>query len=274
MQVYRHMEVGTAKPSAEDRSRLAHHLVDVAEPSEQFNAGRFVLEAEQIIREITARGRTPVVSGGTAFYITSLLYGLPEAPAVDPGIRAGLRELEAAQGVEALHALLLQRDPDAAARIPSSDRYRVMRALEVMEATGRSLFSFAWPRRPRADMRFLVIGLDRPRAEVYGRIDARVAAMFDGGLVDEVKALLGMGYGPSAPGMRGIGYRQILDMRRGCETFQDVRERIARETRRYAKRQLTFFRAIAGVAWMSPEDQAGIKGRVRAFLEAGVGVST
>jgi tRNA dimethylallyltransferase len=274
MQVYRHMEVGTAKPSADDRARLIHHLVDVAEPSEQFNAGRFVLEAERLIRDITARGRIPVVSGGTAFYITSLLYGLPEAPPVDPSVRAMLRDIEAARGPRALYDMLRERDPDAAARIPGSDRYRVMRALEVVETTGRSLFSFAWPREPRADMRFLVIGLDRPREDVYGRIDARVRAMFAGGLVDEVKSLLGMGFGPADPGMRGIGYRQILDMRRGCETLAEVRERIARETRRYAKRQLTFFRAVPGVSWMCPEDRDGISGRVRAFLDIGPGVST
>jgi tRNA dimethylallyltransferase len=268
MQVYRHLEVGTAKPSPAERARLVHHLVDVAEPSEQFNAGRFVLEAERLIREIDARGRIPVVSGGTAFYITSLLYGLPEAPAVDPVVRARLRDLEAAQGPQALHAMLVEKDPEAAARIPRTDRYRVMRALEVLEETGRSLFSFDWPRTPRADMRFLLIGLERPREAVYARIDARVRAMFSDGLVAEVKALLAMGYGPADPGLRGIGYRQILDMRRGCETLAAVRERIAQDTRRYAKRQLTFFRAVPGVAWMDPEDLDGIRGRVGAFVGA------
>jgi tRNA dimethylallyltransferase len=266
MQVYRHMEVGTAKPSPEDRARVIHHLVDVADPSEQFNAGRFVQEAEALIRQISGRGNIPVVSGGTAFYITSLLYGLPEAPAVDPAIRERLRGIEQERGREELYTMLQERDPKAAQRIQRNDRYRTMRALEVLEATGRSLFSFAWPRVPRSDMRFLLIGLERPREEVYRRIDERVRAMFRAGLVDEVKRLLAMGYGPEDPGMRGIGYRQLLDMRAGCETLAAVRERIARETRRYAKRQLTFFRAVRGVAWMSPVDAAAVRDRIDAFM--------
>jgi tRNA dimethylallyltransferase len=266
MQVYRHMEVGTAKPSPEDRARVIHHLVDVADPSEQFNAGRFVLEAEALIRQIRDRGRIPVVSGGTAFYITSLLYGLPEAPAVDPSIRERLRGVEQEQGREALYGMLQERDPQAAQRIQRNDRYRTMRALEVLEATGRSLFSFEWPRVPRSDMHFLLIGLERPREEVYRRIDERVTAMFRAGLVDEVKRLLAMGYGPADPGMRGIGYRQLLDMRSGCETLDGTRERIARETRRYAKRQLTFFRAVPGVEWMSPVAAMAIRERMDAFM--------
>jgi len=266
LQVYRHMELGTAKPSAADRASIPYHVFDVADPSEQFSAGRFVTEAEALVPAVWGRGRIPLIAGGTAFYITSLLYGLPEAPPVDSMTRERLRLMERQQGREALYRMLEERDPQAAARIQRNDRYRVMRALEVIQTTGRSLFSFRWPRSPRTDMRFLVIGLERPREEVYRRIDARVRAMFAAGLVDEVKGLLAMGYGPSDPGMRGIGYRELLDMRVGCETLAEVRDRIARDTRRYAKRQLTFFRRVPDVVWMNPDQPSAVRARIEAFI--------
>ncbi len=266
MQVYRHMDIGTAKPSREERGRIPHHLFDVAEPSEQFNAGRFVTEAERVIDEVGQRGRIPVVAGGTAFYITSLLYGLPEAPPVDHAVREKLREMERDEGSAALHRALSQCDPEAAARIQPNDRYRVMRALEVFQSTGRSLFSYRWPRAPRTDMRFLLVGLDRPRAELYQRIAERVDGMFRSGLLEEVKDLLDRGFLPRDPGMRGIGYREILDMRRGCDTLAEVRGKIAQSTRRYAKRQLTFFRAVPNVCWTSPDDVHAIRARIETFL--------
>lgn len=161
---------------------------------------------------------------------------------------------------------LLQSDPDGAARIQPNDRYRVMRALEVFQATGRSLFSYKWPRAPRGDMRFLLIGLDRPRDEVYKRIETRVHAMFGAGLLEEVKGLLSRGYSLKDPGMRGIGYRELLEMRLGCETLREVRGKIVRSTRRYAKRQLTFFRAVPGVCWVNPDSPDEIRARLEAFV--------
>lgn len=266
MQVYRQMDVGTAKPSLEERARIPHHLFDVVDPSEQFNAGRFVTEAEKLIPAIRQRSRFPVIAGGTAFYITSFLYGLPEAPPVDPAVRERLRGIERDEGRAALYRLLLQSDPEGAARIQPNDRYRVLRALEVFQATGKSLFSYKWPRVPRVDMRFLLLGLDRPREDVYSRIEARVDAMFDAGLLDEVKRLLSQGYGLKDPGMRGIGYRELLEMRYGCETLGEVRGRIVRNTRRYAKRQMTFFRAVPGVCWMSPDSRDEVRARLEAFM--------
>ncbi len=240
MQVYRGMDIGTAKPSAGARARLPHHLIDVVDPREQYNAGRFVKDAEALVAAVAGRGRTPVVSGGTAFYLTSLMYGLPASPPVDQETRERLRAQLDREGQPALYRRLQDRDPGAALRIQPNDRYRTLRALEVMEATDRSLFSFAWPRTLRTDMRFLLLGIQREREELYARIERRVDAMFRQGLVHEVRDLLERGYAPSDPGMRGIGYRQVLAMRDGCETLPMVRERIAGDTRRYAKRQLTF----------------------------------
>jgi tRNA dimethylallyltransferase len=266
MQVYRHMDIGTAKPSALQRSRLPHHLVDIAEPSQQFNAGEFVKAAEDLIGEIRARGRVPVVSGGTAFYVRSLLYGLPESPPGSPETREALRERERREGQRALYEELCRRDPQAAARIQPNDRYRTTRALEILEATGRSVFSFHWPSGPRPGYSFLLIGLDRERADLYARIEQRVARMFEDGLVAEVKSLLAMGYDREDPGMRGIGYREFFDMQRGCMSMAGLREAIARDSRRYAKRQLTFFRAMRGVVWMHPDQTGEIRVRVERFL--------
>ena len=266
LQVFRHMDVGTAKPSLESRTRLTHHLVDVADPSEQFNAGWFVKEAEALVPSIRGRGRYPVISGGTAFYITSFLYGLPESPPVDSAIREKFRALDRRSGPRGLYGLLEERDPDAAARIQPNDRYRIIRALEVHESTGRSLFSFRWPRTLRLDFRFLLLGLQREREELYRRIGERVERMFDEGFLTEVKNLIAMGYGPSDPGMRGIGYRELLQMRAGCQTISDVRELIARTTRRYAKRQLTFFKAVPGVQWLRPDRPSDVRQKIEAFI--------
>lgn len=268
MQVYRHMDIGTAKPSARQRSLLPHHLVDIAEPSQQYNAGEFVKAAEGLIGQIRARGRVPVVSGGTAFYVRSLLFGLPESPPGSPETREALRERERCEGQRALYDELCRRDPQAAVRIQPNDRYRTIRALEILEATGRSVFSFRWPSVPRSDYRFLLIGLDRDRADLYARIEQRVSRMFETGLVAEVKHLLAMGYDRRDPGMRGIGYREFFEMQRGCMSMSGLREAIARDSRRYAKRQLTFFRAIGGVVWLHPDQAGEIRSRVEMFLEA------
>jgi tRNA dimethylallyltransferase len=268
MQVYRHMDIGTAKPDAGLLSLLPHHLIDVVEPSEQFNAGRFVTMAEELARQIRERGRVPVIAGGTAFYITSFLYGLPEAPRADPATRERLRILQRQEGSAALYGMLRERDPQAAARIEASDSSRVMRALEVLETGGRSLFSYRWPRAPRGEFRFLLVALMREREELYRRIDERVRAMFSRGLVEEVKVLLARGFGPADPGMRGIGYREILAMRAGCETLADARALIARNTRRYAKRQLTFFRAVGDVSWMDARCPDAVREKVESFVAA------
>jgi tRNA dimethylallyltransferase len=268
LQVYRHMDVGTAKPGPQLRVRLPHHLIDIVEPSHQFNAGEFVTAAERLVRQISARGRIPVVCGGTAFYITSFLYGLPASPKGDPRARARLKELARVEGREALVRLLRERDPDAAARIPAADTYRITRALEVLESTGESVFSFRWPRSLRPDFQFLLLGLQRDREELYARIEARVDRMFSEGLLDEVKKLLSLGYGPEDPGMRGIGYREILGLRSGCATMADARDLIKRNSRRYAKRQLTFFRSVRGVKWFHPSDPELLRNAINEFLQA------
>ncbi len=266
MQSYRHMDIGTAKPSPQSLKRLRHHLLSFLEPSRQYNAGEFVKRTESLIPEIRGRGKIPLVCGGTAFYIRSFLFGLPGSPRVPEEIRGRLRELEDEKGHEAVYLELARRDPAAAARIPANDRHRALRALEIIEATGRSVFSYRWPRSLRGEFDFLILGLERPREELYRRIDSRVDLMFARGLLDEIRRLLEMGFGPRDPGMQGIGYREFFQMQRGCLVSAQVKELIQQNTRRYAKRQLTFFRTIPEVHWLYPEDQETLRSMVDGFL--------
>jgi tRNA dimethylallyltransferase len=253
MQVYRGLDVGTAKPSKEVLDRIPHHLIDVVDPDTQFSAGEFVRRAELLHGELKSRGALPLLCGGSAYYLRSFICGLPEAPASDPEIRRELKRQLRAEGLAGLLAELARVDPPTRSAVAEGDRHRVLRALEVYRSTGRPLSSFTNPSRPRPGYRFLLIGLHRERRELYKRIDARVLAMFRRGLREEVKELLRRGYGPEDPGLRGIGYREFLQMREGCLTMAEVREAVQRNSRRYAKRQVTFFKGLPEVHWLPAE---------------------
>jgi len=268
MQAYQGMDIGTAKPSDRMLERLPHHLVSFLPPSVQYNAGDFVKRAEKLLNEIASRGRYPVVCGGTAFYIRCLLFGLPESPEGGGETRSRLRGLEKEKGSAALREELARRDPEAAVRIAPNDRYRTGRALEILESSGRSVFSYQWPRMLRRDYRFMILGLERPREELYRRIDARVDVMFAAGLAEEVRGLMENGCLADDPGMKAIGYREFFEMRRGCLTFADVKERIMRDSRRYAKRQMTSFRAIPEVQWVNASDLDGISARIETYVQS------
>jgi tRNA dimethylallyltransferase len=266
MQVYRGMDLGTAKPSKELLSRLPHHLIDIRDIKEQFNAGEFVRLADGAAREIRRRGALPVVSGGTGFYLANFVAGLPETPPSDAHIRAALREELGEKGAAALMEELAAGDPVSAGRIHLHDEYRLLRALEVLRLTGRPLSGYPRPGFPgdagdatpggfRRGYRFLLVALDRPRAEVYRRIDSRCDAMFRAGLPGEVRRLWEAGYGPGDPGMKAIGYREFFveDGAGGfgfAEDTEAVRDLAARNSRRYAKRQLTFFASLPRVHWV------------------------
>ncbi len=267
MQAYTGMDIGTAKPSERMLARLPHHLVSFLPPSVQYNAGDFVKRAEKLVDDISCRGRLPIVCGGTAFYIRCFLFGLPESPEGGGEARSRLRGLEREKGSRALREELSRRDPEAAVRIAPNDRYRTERALEILESSGKSVFSYQWPRTLRRDYRFTNLGLRRPREELYKRIDARVDAMFSAGLAAEVRGLMEDGCLADDPGMKAIGYREFFEMRRGCLTFADVKELIKRDSRRYAKRQTTFFRTIPGVQWIDAADLEGIRALIGAFIQ-------
>jgi tRNA dimethylallyltransferase len=269
MQVYRGMDIGTAKPSAQERERLPHHLIDIRDPSQQFNAGDFVRLANEACEEIAGRGKLPVVSGGTGFYLKNFIMGLSEAPPSNKEIRAALKKELQEKGAAALMAELAAADPVSAGRIHINDEYRLLRALEVWRSCGQPLSSFevnahiCAGAKERDCSRFIIIGLSRPREELYRRINLRCADMFRQGLAAEVRSLYEAGYTPNDPGLRAIGYREFFlttpewsgapeDPRkwRLSQDVEGVQELAAQNSRRYAKRQIVFFAGIPGVKWI------------------------
>ena len=276
MQVYRGMDIGTAKPSAKEIAQLPHHLIDIRNPDEQFNAGDFVRLASAAIMEIAGRGAVPVVSGGTGFYLKNLILGLPQAPPSDEVIRSKLRQELQEKGSAPLIQELARFDPISAERIHPNDEYRLLRALEVLRLCGKPLSSFSVSGAPAADedarfrslCNFRIIGLSRPREELYSRINDRCAAMFSQGLPDEVRRLYESGYTPRDPGLRAIGYREFFAEDPSSEEGEPGRYRLLHDnagiqalvqqnSRRYAKRQMTFFASLPGAQWIEAgEDDA------------------
>ncbi|MBN1243656.1 MAG: tRNA (adenosine(37)-N6)-dimethylallyltransferase MiaA [Spirochaetales bacterium] len=268
MQVYRGMDLGTAKPSAGLRARLPHALVDVRDPSESFSVGDFARLADEACEAALDSGRLPVVSGGTGFYIRNFVLGLSAAPEADPAIRESVSRQLAEEGPTALRAELEAGDPVSAARIAAADHYRLARAVEVLRSTGRPLSSFERPAAPRTRWDFVLVELVVPRAELYARIDARAEAMFAAGLPAEVDTLVRAGYGPAAPGLRAIGYREFLENPRApdedeAEWLDRVLELVKRNSRRYAKRQLTFFSGLPGATRVAAGDEATFRALLR-----------
>lgn len=258
-QVYRSLDIGTAKPGSSIRRRMPHHLIDVCDPTEQFTAGRFVRSADRIIGDLAAAGKCGIVAGGTGYYLKHFLFGLPEGPGSFPDVRAAIRSEFERKGPRALFSELARVDPVTAGRISENDRYRAERAVEVFRATGKPLSSYRVPSVLRNRYRPLCIHLVRPRDELYRRIDRRVGEMFSHGLVDELERVLASGCPVDAPGLRSIGYAELLEMRDdGCVTLADTQELIARNSRRYAKRQLTFVRQLPTLVEFHPEDRGGL----------------
>jgi tRNA dimethylallyltransferase len=252
-QVYRYLDIGTAKPSAAERAAARHHLFDVVDPDEPFDCARYRVLARAAIAEIRARGRRVVLVGGTGLYLKVLRYGLMPAPPRDAALRERLRALEAAQP-GALHAQLQRVDPAAAARLHAHDRARVIRALEVYELTGAPLSARQAAHGFRApELPCRVVGLHMDRRALYARLDARCAAMIAHGLIDEVRALWQRGYGPELTPLRSIGYREIGAHLRGDCDLPSALAAMQRATRRFAKRQLTWFRADPTVEWIDAE---------------------
>jgi len=247
MQVYRGMDIGTAKPTLAQRAEISHHLVDVADPDEKFSAGRFVAEAEKAISGIRKKGRLPLVAGGTGMYIRSLLRGLDALPA-DPAVRARLTRRWEEDGGKTLYGELKRIDPVSAEKIHPSDRSRIVRSLEVAEITGdpASARKASWVSGgSRYRILFLVLSIERE--ELYRRIDRRVEEMFRAGFVEEVNGLLARGYGRDLASMGALGYRHVLShLLDGIPRGQAV-DQMKRDTRRYAKRQVTWLSGETGV---------------------------
>jgi len=263
VQVYRGLDIGSAKPDAADLARIRHELIDILEPSAPFSVGEFVRLADEACARAVDCGALPILSGGTAYYIKAFMFGPPPAPPSDPLIRAAIQKELAERGADEMRQELATVDPSSAARLAPADLYRITRALEVYRCSGKPLSSFKPDLKPRQRWDAFALGLDRPRPELYARIDARVDAMVAAGLPAEVEALKGAGFGADAPGMKAIGYAEFLQEGRNLpEIISDIKL----HTRRYAKRQLTFMRSLPGVRWFGADDYDGLASTVTAWL--------
>jgi len=269
MQIYRYMNIATAKRTRKEQEQVRHYMIDIVEPDERFDAAQYSRLARETVSRLLDCGALPFVVGGTGFYIKALLGGLfPSLPA-DPAIRKRLKAEAGRLGTPALYRRLAELDPDAAANIHRNDTYRILRALEVREHTGKPISSLHRCHRFQ-DRPFdaLVLGLRVDRRVLYDRINRRVDAMIQEGLKDEVSDLLERGYAPDLKSMGSIGYRHMITYLRGHEEWDEMIRLFQRDTRRYAKRQLTWFARDNAVQWYAPDDIAGLKERITCFLNS------
>ena len=273
MQVFRYMDIGTAKPSLAERAKVPHHVFDVANPDEPYSAGRYAKEARAAAAAIHDRGRTVFLTGGTGLYIRAFLDGLIETGRVDPGLRRRLEDEQAKAAEEGdptrLHRRLAEYDAEAAARIHPNDVRRTVRALEILEQSGERASSVreAHGFRDRP-FRVLHLAIDPGREELIERIDRRAEAMIEAGLLREVRNLRELGYGAELRPMQAIGYRHIQPVVDGADTLANALEAIKADTRRFARRQRTWLRPLSDVHWHHPAETRSISERVEGFLAA------
>ncbi len=253
MQIYRRMDIGTAKPTAEEREGIVHHMIDVAEPDEDFSVSRYCEIAAPIVDDILARGKTAIIAGGTGLYMDSLIKGNDFAPFPSTGMREKLEAAADRDGMEAMLTLLQSIDPAAAAKLHLSDRKRIIRALEVYYETGETITAHNLKTQaipPRYNP--LWLGLDfEDRAELYRRIDLRVGIMLEQGLVEEIQTLLSSGIPEKATAMQAIGYKEFVSALDGRCTIEEAADEVRKSSRHYAKRQLTWFRRNKNIHWLT-----------------------
>ncbi len=268
MQIYRHMDIGTAKPTPAERAATPHHMIDIVDPDQDFDAAAYATMAGDIIRQIFDRGRSVFVVGGTGFYIKALIHGLFEEGLSDAAVRRQLKQQAESEGIAVLARRLHKIDSTAAARIHPNDTYRIIRALEVFAVTGEPLSAFQ-QRHRFEELRFtpLTIGVSWPRPVLYDRINQRVETMLKQGFVDEVRQLLTRGYGSDLKSMQSLGYRHLAASIRGETSLERAVTTLKRDHRRYAKRQLTWFKADPSVHWVTAEQSGSAADLIRAFLQ-------
>jgi tRNA dimethylallyltransferase len=271
LQVYRYLDIGTAKPSIDQRKKTRHHLIDVVNPDEEFNAAIYTGQARIIIDDLFHQGKPVFVVGGTGLYIRALLRGIIDTPAVDDKIRNHYRGLRDLHGKEYLFKLLQQRDAQAALRIKPNDSIRVIRALEVLEQSGESIIEMQ-KRHSFADCPYVTykIGLQFDRKELKNRIAVRTEKMVEAGLLDEVKSLLGSGYSEKLKPLQSLGYKEVIEFLNGMYDWESALHLIARNTWHYAKRQMTWFAADKEINWHNPDNLDDIKINVETFWKENI----
>jgi len=269
MQVYRGMDIGTAKPTKAERERVAHHMLDVADPRVEYSVGDYLRMAEDAIGDIRARGKTPLIVGGTGLYVRALTDGIFEGPGADWALREELLAREGEKGPGTLHAELMAADPEAAARVHPSDIRRTVRALEVYYSNGVTISEFRKAHRAKRHERNVrIAGLRRSREELYGRIEARVDEMMASGFLDEVIALGAAGCTRDMVSMQALGYKQLMAHLDDEYTLDEAVRLIKRDTRRYAKRQFTWFNAEGRVRWVDLAGTGGMAETLRKLKKA------
>lgn len=254
LQVYRYLDIGTAKPTMKERKGIRHHLIDVVNPDEEFNAALFAEQARGVIAEMTEQRKPVFVVGGTGLYIRALLRGIIDTPDVDENIRNHYRQLRDSRGKQYIYNLLQQRDADAAAQINPNDSVRVIRALEVLEQTGESILAIqkrhSFEACPYATYK---IGIEIDREDLKQRIIARTETMIDKGLLEEVEKVLDMGYSDKLKPLQSLGYKQMIGFLRNKYKWDEAIDLIKRDTWKYAKRQMTWFRADKEINWFAQD---------------------
>lgn len=250
MQLYRYMDIGSAKPTEDERSQVRHYLVDEIDPRQDFSVYEYQKRARAAIREVFRKGKVPVISGGTGLYIHSLMYEMDFSSRPDTKeLRQQLEQKASEEGPEVLHRMLMEQDPEAAERIHPNNVKKIIRALEILQ-TGEALRPFEQSFVPVDEYDVCLIGLTRDRQELYQRIDRRVDLLMEQGLVEEVRKLSEMGLTEDAISMKGIGYKEVFGFLRGEYSREEAVRLIKRNTRRYAKRQLTWLRRYQGLHWV------------------------
>ncbi|NIA19554.1 MAG: tRNA (adenosine(37)-N6)-dimethylallyltransferase MiaA [Xanthomonadaceae bacterium] len=269
MQVYRSLDIGTAKPTREEQQRVPHHLLDIVEPDDLYHAGSFQSDADAMISDLWSRQKLPLIVGGTGLYIRSLLYGLCDLPEIQLEIRQQVQNELEIQGVESLYQRLQEVDPLVAARLAPRDQSRIARALEVYLATGRSINSFQEQHRfSQPKYSFLYLYLACERIILRQRIADRVRQMMNYGFLDEVRGLLDKGYSPELKPLQSIGYRQLILHLQGVLPLDEALRLIVRDTRRYAKRQNTWFSRVPGIKIVNENERKKIPQLIHSFLDA------
>lgn len=256
--VYRGLNIGTAKPTEDEKCGVIHHLIDVVDPTENFSVSDYEASALPIIDGLISRNKTPILCGGTGFYVNSVLYDLSYGGAkADEGVRAKYSQIVTEKGKEYLFDILKSVDEKAASALHVNDVKRVIRALEIYELTGKRKSEQSYDKQSRYD--YVAVAIDYPREELYSRIDKRVDEMFERGLVDEVKGLLDGGLDEKSQSLQAIGYKEVVECLKNGDNEITMRDIIKLNTRHYAKRQITFFKKLKGIIWLTPQNATADK---------------
>ena len=249
------MDIGTAKPAKEDREKYFYHMIDVVSPDYHYSAGEYACDADKVIEGIVERGKTPLISGGSGLYLDALVHGISSMPKANLALRKKLGQEAAQKGSAFLHKLLKEIDPISAKKLHPNDLNRIIRAIEVYQLTGEPMSEIQKVKSKIQDYHCLIIGIARPRPQLYERIDIRVDNMFDNGLVEEVEILIKQGYNPELSSFQALGYKEVANYLNGNFTLEEVKEKVKTSTRNFAKRQMTYFRKNKDIKWFVLDDE-------------------